>query len=77
MSFEPGDLVQIKSGSPALVVTSIDADGVHCLWHSEMDDAVKTATIPEIALALIDLSDLDHDEDDDHDHKKHKRKHRD
>ena len=77
MSFEPGDLVQIKSGSPALVVTSIDADGVHCLWHSEMDDVVKTAIVPEVCLALIDLTDIEDEDDDHHHHKKHKRKHRD
>lgn len=64
-SFEPGDVVELKSGGPGMTVIAMKDDGVHCLWYAEMSDEVKTAVIP--ALCLARLVDEDEDEDDDED----------
>ena len=63
MTFKAGDLAQLKSGGPAMVVTGTDNAGVHCLWYGEANDDIKTAVIPEIALEPHDLE-LEDDEDD-------------
>lgn len=62
---EPGDVVKLKSGGPAMTVVSVKDDGVHCLWYAEMADEVKTAVIPAICLELADADEDDDDEDDD------------
>jgi uncharacterized protein YodC (DUF2158 family) len=61
-NFEPGDIVQIKSGGPIMTVTQISAKDVTCLWFSEQAGDVRTATVPMIALEKVDLAD-DEDED--------------
>lgn len=65
MSFEPGDIVQLKSFGPAMTVVSVDAEGVHVLWYGEANDELKTHVIPAVALEKITV--LDEDEDDDED----------
>jgi len=49
MTFEPGNVVTLKSGGPALTVVSIDADGVRCVWIGEEGD-LFSATLPAVAL---------------------------
>ena len=62
MAFKTGDLVQLKSGGPAMVVTGTAADGVHCLWYGEAVDDIKTAVIPEICLETPEMEDeAEHD----------------
>jgi len=60
---EPGDVVKLKSGGPAMTVVAVKDDGVHCLWYADMADEVKTAVIPAFCLELAD--DIDDDDDDD------------
>ncbi|ACB93718.1 YodC family protein [Beijerinckia indica] len=63
MSFEAGDIVQLKSGGPAMTVSGSSAEGIHCLWFAEISGEVKSAVIPPICLELIVLDD-DEDLDD-------------
>lgn len=66
-TFQPGDVVQLKSMGPAMTVYAVKEDGVHCLWYAESNDEVKTEIIPAICLEkIIDLDD-DEDEDEDED----------
>lgn len=65
MAFKTGELVQLKSGGPAMVVTGSDKGGVQCLWYGEANDDIKTATIPEICLETPEMEDED---DDEHEH---------
>jgi uncharacterized protein YodC (DUF2158 family) len=87
-TFEPGDVVTLKSGGPAMTVIGVKEDGVQCMWYAEASDEVKTAVVPAIciekATAFVyedDDEDEDEDEviDDDEDKpKKHgKKKHHD
>lgn len=62
MRFEPGVVVQLKSGGPAMTVVSTDADGVRCIFYAEASDEVRTAIIPAVALDPVELATQD-DED--------------
>ena len=53
MRFEPGLVVQLKSGGPAMTVVTVDADDVHCVYYAEVSDEVRTATIAAVALTLL------------------------
>lgn len=64
MEFKPGEIVQLKSGGRALTVVRQVKQDVEVVWYADSDDAVRTATIPAIALALIEFAD-DEDELDD------------
>ena len=76
MTFTAGELVQLKSGGPAMVVTGTSAEGVHCLWYGEADDEVKTAIIPEIALEAPEMEDEEDEDEHEHGHDhKHGHKH--
>jgi len=72
VTFEPGDVVALKSGSPAMTVIGVKDDGVHCVWYGEETDEVKTDVVPAIALEKA-VACEDEDEDDDDDDRKRKK----
>ena len=57
-TFEPGDIVQLKSFGPAMTVICRQGDGVHVLWYGEVNDEVKTHVIPAIALEKITVLEM-------------------
>jgi uncharacterized protein YodC (DUF2158 family) len=66
MEFRPGEVVQLKSGGRGMTVTRQVKDQVEVIWYAESEDAIRTATIPAICLALIAFDDDDEfDEDED------------
>lgn len=78
--FSAGDVVQVKSGGPALTVLSHDDKGVRCLFFSDEQGEFRETVIPAFALDLYveaefddeddasaDLDDEDDDEDEDED----------
>ena len=64
MTFAPGDIVQLKSGSPALTVVTASDTEVSVVWYAEEDDTFRTHTLPAIALEKLEIADFD-DEDED------------
>ena len=40
MDFKKGDIVQLKSGGPAMVVTGEAGEGVQVLWYGEIVDEI-------------------------------------
>jgi uncharacterized protein YodC (DUF2158 family) len=66
-TFEPGDIVQLKSFGPAMTVVAVSDAGVEVLWYGEVDDELKTHVIPAIALEKITVLDEEDDEDEDDD----------
>ena len=76
--FEPGDVVVLKSGGPAMTVVEVKETGLQCVWYADTNDEVKTAIIPVIcvdkASAWEDEDDEDEDEDDDKRKKQGKKK---
>jgi uncharacterized protein YodC (DUF2158 family) len=75
VTLEPGDVVALKSGGPAMTVIGVKDDGVHCLWYAEASDEVKTAVVPAICVEKADAFEYeDEDEDDDKRKKQEKKK---
>jgi uncharacterized protein YodC (DUF2158 family) len=82
VTFEPGDVVTLKSGGPTMTVIGVKEDGVQCMWYAEAPDEVKTAVVPAICVEkatafVYEDEDEDEENDDDDDKpKKHGKKKR-
>jgi uncharacterized protein YodC (DUF2158 family) len=61
MDFKPGEIVQLKSGGRSLTVVRQVKEDVDVIWYADAEDAIRTATVPAVCLALIEFAD---DEDD-------------
>jgi uncharacterized protein YodC (DUF2158 family) len=59
MNFKKGDIVQLKSGGPAMVVTGEAGDGVQVLWYGEIVDEIKTGNVPAICLVEAELEEAE------------------
>ena len=59
MDFNKGDIVQLKSGGPAMIVTGQTGDSVQCLWYGEVTDEVRTGTIPAFCLLEAEIEEVD------------------
>jgi uncharacterized protein YodC (DUF2158 family) len=59
MEFKKGDIVQLKSGGPAMVVTGKTGDGVQVLWYGEVADDIKTGTVPAFSLVAAEIEEVD------------------
>jgi uncharacterized protein YodC (DUF2158 family) len=57
VEFQPGDIVQLKSGGRALTVAKASKTDVDVIWYAETDDAIRTATVPVHCLDKIELAD--------------------
>jgi uncharacterized protein YodC (DUF2158 family) len=77
VTFDPGDVVQLKSMGPPMTVVAVEADGVHVLWYGEANDEVVSDVLPAISLEKITILDDEDDEDDDEeDRRRHGKKKR-
>ncbi len=59
MEFKKGDIVQLKSGGPAMVVTGSTGEGVSVLWYGEVADDLKTGTVPAFSLVEAEIEEVD------------------
>ena len=59
MDFKKGDIVQLKAGGPAMIVTGGGDEGVQVLWYGEMNDEIKTATIPGFCLVEAEIEETE------------------
>lgn len=59
MEFKKGDIVQLKSGGPAMVVTGAEGEGVQVLWYGEMADEIRNATVPSGCLVEAEIEDAE------------------
>jgi uncharacterized protein YodC (DUF2158 family) len=65
--FKIGDVVQVKSGGPAMTVLAV-GDEVECLWYAEGGEAFRRDTLPAICLEPVEFEEAgseDEDEDED------------
>lgn len=51
MSFQVGDVVQLKSGGPRMTVETTDPEGIRCVWFDNADS--KLAMFPAEALKAL------------------------
>ncbi|KAF0231402.1 MAG: hypothetical protein FD175_703 [Beijerinckiaceae bacterium] len=70
--FNIGDVVQVKSGGPAMTVLS-DGDQVECVWFAEVAEVFHREKLPAICLEAVEFEEDDkenaEDEDEDEDDK--------
>ena len=59
MEFKKGDIVQLKSGGPAMIVTGQTGETVQCLWYGEIADDVRTGSIPAFCLVEAEIEEVD------------------
>lgn len=59
MDFKKGDIVQLKSGGPAMLVTGETGEGVQVLWYAEIADEIRTATVPAFCLVEAEIEEVD------------------
>jgi uncharacterized protein YodC (DUF2158 family) len=57
-TFEPGDVVMLRSGGPAMTVIEVAENIVTCLWYADGEEVLRTSSVPVIALVQVE-----HDED--------------
>lgn len=67
MRLEPGVVVQLKSGGPAMTVVAVNTDGVQCVWYAEATDEVRNAVIPVVALDAVEFVAADDEDEDEED----------
>ena len=65
--FKIGDVVQVKSGGPAMSVLSMTAAGeshqVECLWFAEGAEAFHRETFPAPCLEPVEFEEDDKDDE--------------
>ena len=62
MTFSKGDIVQLKAGGPAMIVTGISGESVEVLWYGEMSDDIKTGSVPGFCLVEAEIEEVDEDQ---------------
>jgi uncharacterized protein YodC (DUF2158 family) len=79
MSFEPGDVVFLKSGGQSLTVAAVDDDSIECVWMGEEGELFRES-LPSVVLTKAgeveeeDAEDENADEEQDDTAAKPKRK---
>lgn len=63
MALQPGTIVMLKSGGPAMTVAASDKDGVRCVWHAETTGQIHEFTLPAACLDELVLDDDEEIED--------------
>jgi uncharacterized protein YodC (DUF2158 family) len=64
MTFQPGDIVALKSGGQFMTVSRVSDDGAECMWIGEEGELFRE-TLPLAVLKTIDDdADTADDEDD-------------
>lgn len=61
MDFKKGDIVQLKAGGPAMIVTGASGETVDVLWYAEIHDEIKTGSVPSFCLVEAEIEDADED----------------
>ncbi|WP_029004291.1 YodC family protein [Azorhizobium doebereinerae] len=63
MAFAPGDIVQLKSGSPALTVISDAGEMVEVVWYADEFGEFRTQSLSALALEVLEIPDFEEDEE--------------
>ena len=64
MTFQPGDVVVLKSGGQFMTVAEVAEQGVECIWVGEEGELFRE-TLPPAVLKATEGTEDDEDEDDD------------
>ncbi len=61
MDLKKGDIVQLKAGGPAMIVTGGTGESVEVLWYGEIQDEIKTGSVPAFCLVEAEIEEADDD----------------
>lgn len=64
MTFQPGDVVALKSGGQPMTVANVADEGVECIWIGEEGELFRE-TIPSIVLLAAETFEADDEDDQD------------
>lgn len=67
MAFAPGDIVQLKSGSPALTVVTASESEISVIWYAEDESEFRKDTLPTSAVEKLDVADFEEEDEDEED----------
>ena len=67
MTFEPGDVVALKSGGQPMTVAKVADEGIECIWIGEEGELFRE-TLPAVVLLTAEMYEAE-DEDDAEDDK--------
>lgn len=63
MEFEPGDVVELKSGGPLLTVIAASTEAVSCIWFEETQGEFRKQDFPPVVLVKTELEEDEDDEE--------------
>jgi uncharacterized protein YodC (DUF2158 family) len=63
-TFEPGEVIALKSGGPALTVLAHEGDMVKAIFFSDEIGEFRETSLPVIAVEHAELDEEEEDEDD-------------
>lgn len=66
MTFQPGDVVALKSGGQAMTVAEATENGVECIWIGEEGELFRE-TLPAAVLQALDDEDEPEDQESEED----------
>ena len=64
MTFEPGDVVALKSGGQPMTVAKVADEGIECIWIGEEGELFRE-TLPAIVLLTAEMYEADEEDEDD------------
>ena len=67
MAFAPGDIVQLKSGSPALTVVTASETEISVVWFAEDVSEFRKDTLPAIAVEKLEIADFEEEDEEEND----------
>jgi uncharacterized protein YodC (DUF2158 family) len=62
MTFEPGQVVTLKSSSQPMTVVAVAAEDIDCVWIGDEGEFFRE-TIPAVALTALATDEDDHEDD--------------
>jgi uncharacterized protein YodC (DUF2158 family) len=63
MTFQPGDVVALKSGGQPMTVAKVADEGVECIWIGEEGELFRE-TLPALVLQAADMYEPEDDDED-------------
>ncbi len=63
MTFQPGDVVALKSGGQPMTVANVADEGIECIWIGEEGELFRE-TLPSIVLQTAEMFEADEEDED-------------
>ncbi|MFG1190688.1 YodC family protein [Xanthobacter flavus] len=67
MAFAPGDIVQLKSGSPALTVVTASETEISVVWFAEDVSEFRRETLPAVVVEKLEIADFEEEDEEEDD----------